>query len=220
MSSPQPYASALSLLLERHLSPDRLSSYVIECTGRLDDALELYVWNSAVTAAFWEQLGHVEVVLRNTLDGRLTARHSGRGRPGTWLDDPARKLKQRAREDIATARTRVINKGKPPSHGQVVSELGFGFWRFLISRAYSGTLWPDLASGFPHAPNRGLATVERPVKALHEFRNRLGHHQRVCSEPLLERHRAMGDLVGYADPAVALWIARTSRVQPALALRP
>lgn len=220
MSSPQPYATALSLLLEQHLSPDRLSTYVIECTGRLDDAIELYTWNSAVTAAFWEQLGYVEVVMRNTLDGRLGVRHTRRGRPGTWLDDPARELTQRAREDVATARTRVIRKGKPPSHGQVVSELPFGFWRFLVSRAYSGSLWPDLASGFPHAPNRRLATVERPVKALHEFRNRLGHHQRIWAEPLLDRFREMAELIGYVDPTVALWVARTSRVQPTLALRP
>lgn len=220
MSSPQPYASALSLLLERHLSQDRLSTYVTECRGRLDDALQLYAWNSAVSGAFWEQLGHVEVVLRNTLDGRLVARHAHRRRPGTWLDDPARELTQRARDDIARARSRIVGKGKPPTHGQVVSELSFGFWRFLISKTYSGTLWPDLASGFPHAPKRALNTVEHPVRQLHEFRNRLGHHQRIWSEPLLDRHREMTDLIGYVDPDVALWVAHVSRVQPTLALRP
>lgn len=160
------------------------------------------------------------MILRNALDGRLTVRHKSRGRPGTWLDDPARELTHFARSDIATARSRIRNKGKPTSHGQVVSELSFGFWRFLVSRTYSGTLWPDLASGFPHAPNRALATVERPVRALHEFRNRLGHHQRVWSEPLLDRYRDMQDLVGHVDPTVAQWVGRTSRVQPTLALRP
>ncbi len=203
MSSPQPYASALSLLLERHLSQDRLSTYVTECSGRLDDALQLYAWNSAVSGAFWEQLGHAH-----------------RRRPGTWLDDPARELTQRARDDIARARSRIVGKGKPPTHGQVVSELSFGFWRFLVSKTYSGTLWPDLASGFPHAPKRALNTVEHPVRQLHEFRIRLGHHQRIWSEPLLDRHREMTDLVGYVDPDVALWVEHVSRVQPTLALRP
>lgn len=59
MSSPQPFATPLSLLLEEHLSAQRLGTYVQQRTGRLDDALDLYVWNSAVAAAFWEQLGHV-----------------------------------------------------------------------------------------------------------------------------------------------------------------
>lgn len=220
MSSPQPFATPLSLLLEEHLSAQRLSTYVQQRTGRLDDALDLYVWNSAVAAAFWEQLGHVEVVLRNTLDRRLTVRHLKRARSGSWLDDPARELTRRARDDIAIARTRVSSKGKPASHGQILSELSFGFWRFLVSKTYKGSLWPDLATGFPHAPNRDLATIEDPLLRLHQFRNRIAHHHRVWSEPLPARQADMNILVGYVNHDVATWIARHSRVQATLLLQP
>ena len=47
-------------------------------------------------------------------------------------------------------------------------------------------LWPDLASGFPHTPDRQLGTIEDPLARLHVFRNRLAHHQRVV-EPRAQR---------------------------------
>jgi hypothetical protein len=56
----------------------------------------MYRWNSAITAAFWEPIGHLEVALRNTLDGRLAARHQGPGRAGSWLDDSNQELSSRA----------------------------------------------------------------------------------------------------------------------------
>lgn len=175
MSIPGPHASPTSLVLEQHLSRERLSTYIAARGGNLDGAIALYAWNSEITGAFWEHLGYVEVALRNTLDARLTARHTRLNRPGTWLDDPARELTTRARTDIATARARVKAKGKAAIHGQVLSELSFGFWRFLVSKTYSGRFWPDLASGFPHAPSRALTTIETPVRELHVFRNRLAH---------------------------------------------
>ena len=219
MSTPSPDASSAAGLV-RHLSAARLSTYLAACGGDLENAVALYAWNSEITGAFWEHLGHLEVALRNTLDARLGARHHRAARPGSWLDDPARELTPRARTDITTARSRVRAKGKAASHDQTISELSFGFWRFLLSRTYSGRLWPDLASGFPHAPNRALATIETPVRALHELRNRLAHHQRVYSQPLAERHRDMQDLLGHIDPALAAWTATTSRVPAVLARRP
>jgi hypothetical protein len=102
---------------------------------------------------------HLEVALRNTLAERLAARHRRLGRAGSWLDDPEEELSSRARLDIAGARDRVRQKGKRASDGQTISELSFGFWRFLVTKKLTG-LWPDLASGFSHAPDRQLGTVE------------------------------------------------------------
>lgn len=160
-NSAQPFASPLSLLLEQRLSPERLSTYVVACTGRLDDALVLYQWNTAVTGAFWEDMAHLEVLLRNAIDDRLTVRHADRGRTGTWLDDPARELTKYAREDITRAKERLRSKRKQFSRGQVVSELSFGFWRFLLSKRHTN-LWPDVATGFPHAPNQPWPPSRRP----------------------------------------------------------
>lgn len=218
-STGQPFASAQSLLLEDQLSAERLSTYVRECTGRLDAAVDLYRWNTSITGAFWEDVGHLEVVLRNALDRRLTLRHDRAGRAGTWVDDPAGELQQRALDDLAEARRRIRQNRKPMSHGQVVSELNFGFWRFLIAPRYQA-LWPDLASGFPHAPNRGRRTVEDPVSRLHSFRNRLAHHQRVWSEPLPALHRDVLDVASWISPVAGGLVLADSRVPAILQARP
>lgn len=179
----------------------------------------MYRWNSAITAAFWEPIGHLEVALRNTLDRRLAARHRRLGRPGPWLDDPEQELSSRARLDIASACDRVRQKGKRASDGQTISELSFGFWRFLITKKLTG-LWPDLAGGFSHAPDRQRGTVESPLARLHVFRNRLAHHQRVWSHAPEERYEDLLVLAGYIDPDLPAWIAATSNVPRILGARP
>jgi hypothetical protein len=80
-----------------------------------------------------------------------------------------------------------------------------------MSQADFDGLWPDLASGFPHAPDRQLGTIEGPLARLHVFRNRLAHHQRVWSHAPDERYEDLLALAGYIDPALPGWIAATSR---------
>lgn len=177
-------------------------------------AVELYRWNGELSGAMWETLGHVEVLLRNALADRMAARQQRLGRSMSWLEDPTVGLDRRGRDDVAKAQRRVRAKRKPTSDGQVISELSFGFWRFLLARRYQGQLWPDLATGFPHAPSRRRQVVKDPVVRLHEFRNRLAHHQRVWSEPVAARLEDCLLLTGFIDPAVRDWIAATSPVRP------
>ncbi|GAA2783215.1 hypothetical protein [Saccharopolyspora taberi] len=153
-------------------SQPRTQGYLDACGADAEAALELYRWNTQISGAFWETLSHLEIVLRNALADRLAGRHAAAGRPGSWLDDPARELDGFARKDIAKARQRVRAKGKPDCDGQTLTELGFGFWRFLLAKRYTA-LWPDLVGGFPRAPDRARTTIERPVIELHEFRNRI-----------------------------------------------
>jgi hypothetical protein len=165
-------------------------------------------------------LGHVEVLLRNALAERMQARQHRLSRATSWLDDPLVGLDQRGRDDIATAQRRVRTKGKRPGEGQVVSELSFGFWRFLVARRYQTVLWPDLASGFPHAPSRSRVIVEDPIVRLYDLRNRLAHQQRVWSEPVADRYADSMLLAGYIDPQVRDWLAATSPVPGVLAAKP
>ncbi|MHB1808720.1 MAG: hypothetical protein ACYCU0_05415 [Solirubrobacteraceae bacterium] len=205
--------------LKRLFSAERLSTYIAHCRGDFAAALEMYRWNSAITAAFWEPIGHLEVALRNTLANRLQERHHRLERSGSWLDDPVGELSGRARQDIAGARDRVRQKGKRASDGQTISELSFGFWRFLITKKLT-RLWPDLASGFPHAPDRRRETIEAPLARLHVFRNRLAHHQRVWSHAPEERYQDLLALASFIDPALPAWIEATSKVHSTLDAKP
>jgi len=200
--------------LERLFGLERLQPYVAHCGDDLPAAMEMYQWNGAVAAAFWGPIGHLEVALRNTVARQLASRHLRLGRALTWLDDPCRELSPRAREVIAMARRRVRQKGKPMTEGQMISELSFGFWRFLFARRSTG-LWPDLTAGFPNAPDRRRETVEEPIARLHDFRNRLAHHQRIWNRLPGARYADLMLVAGFIDAELPAWIERTSAV-PAL----
>ena len=70
----------MALVLEHRLSPERLRPYRTAVGGDLEQAIALYTWNAQSAAAFFEVLGHFEVVLRNALHNELTAWHAARHR--------------------------------------------------------------------------------------------------------------------------------------------
>ncbi|MDV5143180.1 hypothetical protein R1T08_02360 [Streptomyces sp. SBC-4] len=203
------------------VSPDRLNPYLKQCSGDLHAALALYRWNSEISAAFFESLGHLEVMLRNALDARLVARQLRRGLSDEWFIDAAVPLSAEARDDIAKAQGRAARGCKGPApRGKIIAELGFGFWRFLLARQYKATLWPDLARAFPRAPKRALYVVEEPIKRLHAFRNRIAHHEGIWHLPLDKRWDDIQALLGYIEPAAADWVTDSSRIDDVLARRP
>lgn len=212
--------SATALLIQRHLSAPRLATYVRATGDDLDRAVELYLWNAAVAGALWEVLGHVEVVLRNVLHDALTARHQRLGRTGQWYDDPARELSQHARDDISRARQRLQRAGAPLLPGKIVAELGFGFWRFLLARRYTASLWPALRPAFPYLPGSDRRLLEAPVARLHVLRNRVAHHEPLLTEPLGDRYTDLLDVVGFVHPQLRGWLDTHNRLLATLARRP
>lgn len=212
--------SATALLVERHLSAPRLATYVRATGGDLDRAVKLYLWNAAVAGALWEVLGHVEVVLRNALHDALTARHQRLDRAGQWYDDPARELSQHARDDISRARQRLQRADAPLLPGKVVAELGFGFWRFLLARRYTASLWPALRPAFPYLPGSDRRLLEAPVARLHVLRNRVAHHESLLTEPLGDRYTDILDVVGFIHPQLRNWLDTHNRLLATLAQRP
>ena len=97
--------------------------------------------------------------------------------------------------------------------------MSFGFWHQLVSRKQM-FLWPDLASAFPHAPNRKQETVRDPVSRLREFRNRIGHHHRIWSEDISGRYEDLLDVSSFIGPDLRAFIIRHCRVPMMLANRP
>lgn len=206
--------------VERFLGPERLAPYRRACQGDLDRALLLYRWNSAVSAAFWEVLGHGEVVLRNAMHAELVRAHRDRGDAGSWFDDPRWWLTPRARADVAEARRRA-GSGAPP--GKVVAELSLGFWRYLLARRYAATLWPILRHAFPFLP-RGATyarTLEQRVADLHHLRNRIAHHESLIDIDLPGRLRRLEEVLGAINPSIRVWALREpNRVASLLDERP
>lgn len=204
MMSSSATGPAAPSVVQQHLSPARLGTYVRACAGDVETGLRLYRWNASVSAALWEVLGHGEVILRNAMHNELSAHHQRRGDPGEWFDDPQRVLHRRAREDVQTAKRRA-GRGAPP--GKVVAEFSFGFWRYLLANRYSTTLWPTILRAFPNRPRRGnfRLTIEGHVSDLHLLRNRIGHHEPLINVPLQARLESLEYVLDRIDPQIRVW---------------
>ena len=159
-------------------------------------------------------------MLRNVLHDALTARHQRLGRTGQWYDDPARELSQHARDDISRAEQRLQRAGAPLLPGKIVAGLSFGFWRFLLARRYTASLWPALRPAFGYLPASDRRLLEAPVARLHVLRNRVAHHEPLLTEPLGDRYYDLLDIVGFVDPQLRDWLDTHNRLLATLTQRP
>ncbi|CAB4712462.1 unannotated protein [freshwater metagenome] len=166
--------------LRVRLSTDRLASYLTATSNHLPSALRLYEWNCSVSAALFELLGHVEITVRNALHDQLTSWCAEKGVSGHWFDNGHGLLLPPAMSDIEKAKQRLIRADKPIKPSAVVSELNFGFWRFLLTKRYRTTLWPAIGHrAFPNLGSRDPTTFFQRVQRLHDLRNRIAHHEPV-----------------------------------------
>ena len=166
--------------VEHALGPDRLDRYLRACSDDVTAALRLYEWNCAVSSALFEVLGDVEVVVRQALHRELSEWHESRGFPGEWYDNAHGLLMPSAVADIAKARQRLMRKRVTISPAGVIAELPFGFWRYLMTRPYSSTIWPIVSKGaFPHVPGSGYQKLWARVARLHTLRNLIAHHEPI-----------------------------------------
>ncbi|WP_331756109.1 hypothetical protein OH791_38760 (plasmid) [Streptomyces anulatus] len=187
--------------LPQWLSPGRLAPYRA-AAGSQSAAVDLYRWNIAVSAAVYEGLHLLEVVLRNAMHDQLVIWHQSTGNGGRWMDDRNGILEDKARKDIATARART--RKPSPTEGHAVAELTFGFWRYLLARRYQDNLWRlAVRHAFPHLQPQTRSEVEKPLIRLHKLRNRIAHLEPVHRRDLLDDRQDILTVLGYICPDTA-----------------
>ena len=200
-------------------SPEPMGTYVAVAEGDPERAVELYAWNTVVSAAFYEPLQGLEVALRNAMHVQL-ARCYGEA----WYDNPAAGLDIGTLERIAKARTDLARAGQVPTPSRVVAELSFGVWVALVGggrrldlagrRAnYEMTLWrPALSRAFPHRARLTRAAAHRGLNPLCKLRNRIAHHEPIFTRRLDEDHTRILQVTGWISPRARAWIECRSRV--------
>ena len=166
------------------LGNERLAQYIQKTSGDIDEALHLYIWNAALSAAFFEVLGDVEVIVRQAIHREFTEWHRSRGLPGEWYDNAHGLFTESAVNDIRIAKARLSLKRSELTPANVINELTFGFWRFLFAKHYQTTLWPALMPRvFPSIGHADFRKLRDRFTRLHKLRNLIAHHQ-----PIFWRH--------------------------------
>ncbi|MCY3878282.1 MAG: Abi family protein [Rhodobacteraceae bacterium] len=214
--------------LEGSLSADRLRTYLTVTGGDRADAVRLYTWNTAISAAFYGPLQALEVALRNAMNRELAAVYGQ-----AWYDNSKTGLDGGCLARIEQTK-RDLRKDKypddPPHPPQVVASLSFGFWVSLLGPGglidrktgtkanYEMTLWrPALRSAFPHAARLSSKNAHTPLNFLRTFRNRIAHHEPVFPRHLEQDYANILEITSWITPHKREWIKAHSRVLKVLA---
>lgn len=75
-------------MVANRLTPARLASYLQTTGDSVAAAIDLYDWNTLASAALHEDLGRLEVLFRNAIDGALVGYGSAQGWQNPWYRQP------------------------------------------------------------------------------------------------------------------------------------
>jgi hypothetical protein len=184
--------------------------------------MALYKWNADLSAAWWVVLAHFEVLLRNALHERLTQWSRERFGEERWYLDPGGVLSSGCLGVIASARSNLSAAGQAETPSRIITELSFGFWRFLLSARYERVLWlPATRRAFPGLLGKGMRKdAHDAVMKLHGLRNRIAHHEPIHNRQPQALHESALRTAAWICPETAKWISAVSKVPGLLARRP
>ena len=113
--------------LEASFSSDRMGTYLAAADGDRESAARLYLWNTAVSAAFYGSLQALEVALRNAMQVQLSNPYGE-----DCYDNAGAGLDRRSLERIADAKRELRRRGYGVRPSRMLAELSFGFWVSLL----------------------------------------------------------------------------------------
>lgn len=210
--------------LETTLSPERLATYRAKTHGDIKKAMRLYVWNTAVSSAFYGPLQSLEVSLRNAINRELSNLYGP-----DWFDNPVAGLDLGARNKVHNAKSKLRKDGYPVDPPHIIASLSFGFWVSLLGAGgkmdrtgrrkanYEMTLWrPALRHAFPHKTPLNRKKSLMPLEYLRTFRNRIAHHEPIFARRLAKDYETILEISAWIAPEKRTWIERHSRVSDIL----
>ena len=207
-----------NLIAEQWLSLGRLGVYLANTANDLPRALRLYEWNAQVTSACLQDIGHLEVLIRNRYDQELS-----KGSPG-WssASDPlwtrqtgiktTKELQAKSNTISKSSLTNARKKGVKVTHGHTVANLSFGFWTALTQAEREATIWTPILS--PLFPGLSRGPIHNRMGTLNQFRNRLAHWEPVFSSTtrFMRQLEDVDNLYFALSPEVRMWVGERSTV--------
>lgn len=210
--------------IEAALSPERLQPYLNTAGRDRERALRLYLWNTAVSAAFYGPLQGLEVVLRTAIHHRLTERYGP-----AWYANLDAGLDRGALGRIRQALLELDHEGSTNDIPRLIATLSFGFWVSLLGSGgrlesgrkanYEMTLWrPALRQVFAHRATLTRRQAHGPLNELRILRNRIAHHEPIFARNLTADHARVLEVIGWLSPGIRTWTAHHSRLPTLLEL--
>ena len=184
-------------------------------------AIALLEWNARASAAVFETLGMLELIVRNAMNAALMTwaeAHSAEH----WLD--LVELDQPMRVTVARAKKTAMAGERKSNPEDLAWHLPFGFWRYLVLPRRHTSLWvPALHGAFPLGNvdlTKRRQETARDLELLVRLRNRVAHHDPIFRRELLLDYEVALRLARSIDPVAGEWIKQASRVPEIVRARP
>jgi hypothetical protein len=138
---------------------------------------------------------------------------------------PAPLLLRLTRNDTPKAqdRARTAVRERQPGHSDVLAQLSFGTWRFLLPDHDAGRqlLWQQATSqAFPYLTSSSTVLVNH-VGRIHKLRNRIAHLEPLLDSAMVaDRFVSVRAVVAAIDPITDNWIVSRQRVTSVLRNKP
>lgn len=197
--------------------------------NREERAIELYLWSGEFAGYLHRQISHLEVSVRNSIDGALRTWNVEQkeaseewvmeGNTGDLVHRLLRRNLQEARRSAEEASSRRGPKhprrGTPISHDDIFSQLMFGTWTRLIGGTGAGPeelrqqIWEEAVyKAFPYARKEPLEIknedtrreIGRKLEEIRRVRNRVSHHENLLGVNGRTKLDQIYTLLGYIDP--------------------
>lgn len=207
------------------LSEARMSTYrnaLRSAAPSYEAALELYAWNTAVSAAFLTPLHICEVVVRNAVADALVSTYGER-----WPWSPAFLRSLPDPKHVYSPRRDLVNATRSTrSTGKAIPELNFIFWQNMFTSRHDERIWNahllDILPGLdPQTPTSiSRESVYNDLQQIRLLRNRIAHHEPIFRRNLGDDYSKVLTLIRYRCPITADWLEHNQQVTTALTSRP
>jgi hypothetical protein len=195
--------AAINVSLERTISRDRLTKYLVAKASDLDAALTLYERNMRLSEAMYTPLQTLEVCLRNCINREMSQTYGA-----DWLTNGTVPLQQNASRMITEA---VWECGASYSNSDLVAEIKFSFWVSLTAPGYDATLWRNVIhKAFRAQGGKKRSHVHGRLNALRRFRNRVAHHEPIYPNAG-QMHTECLEAIGWMCLDICSWATHHSR---------
>lgn len=161
------------------------------------------------------------MALRTAVALQLQNRHQRLGRPGHWYQDTPelRTQAQRTLRNVLFDRNgRAV---RDPSPEKILPKLSLGFWRYLFTRHYEGSLWTTIARAFSPSAEVSRHDLERRMERISTVRNRIAHHEPLWYRDEISRvHHDLCHMADTLSPDLRRFVDTCSTYDDVMARQP
>ena len=202
------------------LSHSRMSTYLNAANRDPLRALDLYLWNSNISAALLVPMHICEILVRNAVADIFVTQF---GQQWPWQRSLELTLPKRYRNELVKARSKPDIAQRT---SKVIPELTFNFWQQMFVSTYDQQFWqPYLHQTLPNAPanipfDQLRASIFNDLEKIRKLRNRIAHHEPVFKQNIGSTMDKIERLISYRCIDTANWAIPHFQVRQLIQSKP